>query len=124
MHLAEVELRKVTRRTRCRTRAAAYARLQLGHFADNLVTFAEIVAVNVDGTRLIYGKAEVYHFYEFLSFLQPLYNALRCRRALVYRLTDTLWGSHSTGIEHTVHTTLYIVQEHIFGHHKATWLHG
>ena len=49
MHLAEVELREVASRAGRRAGTTAYAGLQLGHLAYNLVALAQIVAVDVDG---------------------------------------------------------------------------
>ena len=49
MHLAEVEIRQIASRAGCRAGAAADAGLQLGHLANNLVAFAQIIAVDVDG---------------------------------------------------------------------------
>jgi hypothetical protein len=54
MHLAEVELGEVSRRTARRTRPATDARLKLGHFVYNLVALTQIIAVNVYGTGLAY----------------------------------------------------------------------
>ena len=49
MHLAEVELSKVSRCAGGRTRSATYAGLQLRHLVHNLITLAQVVAVDVDG---------------------------------------------------------------------------
>ena len=54
VYLAEVKLRKVSRRAARRTRPATYARLKLGHFVYNLVALAQIIAVNVYSTGLAY----------------------------------------------------------------------
>ena len=54
MHLAEVKLRKITCRTRCRTRTATYAGLQFGHLGYNLLALVEIITVDVDYSRTAY----------------------------------------------------------------------
>ena len=49
MHLAEVELRKVSSCAGRRAGSATDAGLQLGHLVHNLVALAQVVAVDVDG---------------------------------------------------------------------------
>ena len=66
MYLAEIKLRKIACRTRCCTRSATYARLQFGHLADDLVALAQIVTVQIYGSRSAYRKSEVYHLFTFL----------------------------------------------------------
>ncbi len=53
MHLAEVELREVSRRAGRRAGATTYAGLQLGHLARNLLALAQVVAVDVYGARFV-----------------------------------------------------------------------
>ena len=72
MYLSEVEIRKITCRARCCTRSAAYARLQLWHFEDNLITLAQIVAVDIYSAGLIYRKTEIYHLYLWLNHFAML----------------------------------------------------
>jgi hypothetical protein len=52
VYLAEVKLRKVARRAGCRAGSASDAGLQFGHFTYNLVTLAQVIAVDVDGAGL------------------------------------------------------------------------
>jgi hypothetical protein len=54
MHLAEVELREVSRRTARRTRPTTDARLKLGHFVYNLVALTQIIAVDINRAGLAY----------------------------------------------------------------------
>jgi hypothetical protein len=61
MYLAEVELGEVACRTRSRTRAAAYAGLQLGHLTNNLVALAQVIAVEVYCSWFVYRESEVNH---------------------------------------------------------------
>lgn len=72
MHLSEVKIRKITCRARCCTRSAAYARLQLWHFEYNLITLAQIVAVDIYSAGLIYRKTKIYHLYLWLNHFAML----------------------------------------------------
>ena len=116
MHLAEVELRKVARRTGRSAGAAAYAGLQFGHLADDLLALVEVVAVEVDGAGFVYGESEIYHrrnriggLLLLVLFVEPLPHSQGCHSTLVKRLADILRGGHSTGVEYTFDVALGVV---------------
>lgn len=69
VELTEVEIRKVTRRAGCRTRAATDAGLQLGHLGDDGIALSKVVIIQIDNTRPTDGitKVHVTHIVAFLA---------------------------------------------------------
>ncbi len=59
MEFAEVEIGEISRRADSRTTATSDAGLQFGHFPQNLVAFAQVIAIDVDCAGFRYGVSEV-----------------------------------------------------------------
>lgn len=92
MHLAEVELRKVSGRTGRCAGTATYASLQLRHFENNLVAFAQVVAVEVYRAGLVYRKTEIYHL--LLSYFFSNHSFMRCATVVAsFSVSPTLFGA-------------------------------